>query len=128
MSNQYPKDLKYTKEHEWARSEGELVRIGITAHAVSQLGEITLVDLPKVGSRIEAGKSFGTVESVKAVSDLYAPLSGEVVEVNEALFEHPEFVNEDPYGKGWLLLVRLESWLDDLMDAQAYERYVASLE
>jgi len=127
MSN-FPNDVRYTKEHEWARLEGGLVRIGVTAHAVDQLGDVTLVDLPAIGSKVEASKRFGDIESVKAVSELFAPISGEVVEINAELDASPEKVNEGPYGDGWLLVVKPgnPSELDGLMDAAAYEAYVAA--
>src|SRR5262244_1683418 len=104
MSN-VPTELKYTREHEWARVEGDRARIGITAFAQEQLGDVVFVELPKVGARLGAMKTFGVVESVKAVSDLFAPLSGEVVEVNAELSKKPELVNADPYGQGWMVAV-----------------------
>lgn len=121
-----PSDLHYTKEHEWARREGELVVVGITAHAVGQLGDITMVSLPAVGTRVAAGGSFGDVDSVKAVSELFSPCEGEVVEVNATLDGAPEQVNEDPYGRGWMLKLRPASptAIDGLMDAEAYARYL----
>jgi len=127
MSN-FPNDVRYTKEHEWARLEGDLVRIGVTAHAVDQLGDVTLVDLPAVGSKVEASKRFGDIESVKAVSELFAPISGEVVEINGTLDASPEHVNEGPYGDGWLVVIKPSNpaELDGLMDATAYEAYLAS--
>jgi glycine cleavage system H protein len=127
---QYPNDLQYTKEHEWARREGDLVRIGITAHAVEQLGEVTLVDLPAPGADVQADERFGDIESVKAVSELFAPVSGEVVEINADLESSPELVNEAPYQDGWLLTVRPNdpAELDTLMDAAAYEAYLSSLD
>lgn len=127
MSN-IPSDVRYTKEHEWARLEGGLVRIGVTAHAVEQLGDVTLVDLPAIGSAIEANKRFGDIESVKAVSELFAPVSGEVVEINGDLDASPEKVNEGPYEGGWLVVVKPTNPadLDGLMDAAAYEAYLAS--
>jgi glycine cleavage system H protein len=100
-----PADLKYTKEHEWARLEGDRVRVGITAYAQDQLGDVVFVELPKVGTRVTQHKGFGVVESVKAVSDLFAPVSGEVVEVNTQLPDKPETVNQDPYGQGWMIVV-----------------------
>src|ERR1041384_580146 len=96
-----PKDLKYTKDHEWMRLEGSVGTIGITKYAGEQLGDVVFVELPKVGTKVNAGATFGTVESVKAVSDLFAPVSGEVVEINEALVKAPETVNSDPYGAAW---------------------------
>ena len=123
-----PTDLKYTPEHEWAKREGERLRVGITAFAQEQLGDVVFVELPKVGAKVTAMKSFGVVESVKAVSDLFAPLSGEVVEVNAELPKKPEVVNADPYGKGWMIVVKLanpKEW-DGLMPAADYEKLIAS--
>jgi glycine cleavage system H protein len=128
MAN-YPADLKYTKDHEWARVEGNLVRIGITTYAVEQLGDVTLVDLPKTGTAMKATAHFGDIESVKAVSELFAPLSGEVVEVNAALGDNPELVNAEPYGNGWMLLIKPSDPkdLDKLLDAAGYEKHVGGL-
>ena len=126
MSN-VPADLKYTKEHEWAKIEGGQARIGITAFAQEQLGDVVFVELPKVGAKVSGAKTFGVVESVKAVSDLYAPLSGEVVEVNGELTQTPETVNQDPYGKGWMIVVKPSNkaeW-DQLLTAQQYEDFLA---
>lgn len=106
MSSNVPTDLRYTKDHEWARREGDLVVVGITAHAVEQLGDITLVTLPDAGSKVTVGDRFGDVDSVKAVSELYAPLSGEVVEKNAELDASPERVNDEPYGAGWMIKIR----------------------
>ena len=124
----YPSDRKYTKDHEWARAEGDLVRVGITAHAVDQLGDVTLVDLKPVGQVLDAHGHFGDIESVKAVSELFSPLKGEVVEVNDALQDHPEQVNDDPYEAGWMITLRPAALADfeDLMDANAYEQFVAT--
>jgi glycine cleavage system H protein len=124
-----PADLKYTKDHEWARIEGDLVRVGITLHAVEQLGDVTLVDLPAVGTRVTAGKHFGDIESVKAVSELFAPLDGEVVAVNDALKGKPELVNDAPYGDGWMIVLRpaASSEVAALMDAAAYEAFLGTL-
>ena len=127
MSN-VPADLRYTKEHEWAKLEGDKARVGITAFAQEQLGDVVFVELPKVGATITAMKTFGVVESVKAVSDLFAPLSGEVVEVNAELPKKPEVVNADPYGKGWMIVIKLTNpteW-DALMPAGDYEKLIAS--
>jgi glycine cleavage system H protein len=124
-----PAELKYTKDHEWARIEGDLVRIGITQYAVDQLGDVTLVDLPKAGARIELTAHFGDIESVKAVSELFAPLSGEVVAVNEELANKPELVNEAPYAKGWMIVVKPADLgqLSELLDAAAYDQFLAGL-
>ena len=127
MSN-VPADLRYTKEHEWAKLEGDKARVGITAFAQEQLGDVVFVELPKVGATITAMKTFGVVESVKAVSDLFAPLSGEVVEVNAELPKKPEVVNADPYGKGWMIVIKLANpkESDALMSAGDYENLIAS--
>ncbi|MBN1962261.1 MAG: glycine cleavage system protein GcvH [Deltaproteobacteria bacterium] len=101
-----PEEFKYTKEHEWLCSEQDHFVVGITAHAQEQLGDVVFVELPEVGSRVKQGESFGSVESVKAVNDLYAPVSGEVIEINEQLADNAALVNEDPYGKGWLIKVK----------------------
>ena len=122
-----PYDLRYSRAHEWAKPEGDRVRVGITAYAQEQLGDVVFVELPKVGAKVTATKNFGVVESVKAVSDLFAPLSGEVVEVNGELGQKPETVNQDPYGKGWMLVVKPSSkteW-DQLLTAQQYEELIA---
>src|ERR1700684_2418569 len=103
----YPEEFRYTKDHEWVKPEGDIATIGITDHAQSELGDIVYVDLPKVGATFEAGKSFGSVESVKAVSDLYAPIGGEVVEANELLVASPEKLNEDPHGIAWIIKVKV---------------------
>lgn len=122
-----PPELRYTKEHEWLRLNGDEATIGITAYAAEQLGDVVFVELPEVGRSLEQFATFGVVESVKAVSDLYAPISGEVVAVNAALLEHPELVNDDPYGKGWLIRVRPRNAAeaDALLDAAAYEQLIA---
>jgi len=122
-----PKDLKYTREHEWAKQEGGRVRVGITAYAQEQLGDVVFVELPKAGAKVTATKTFGVVESVKAVSDLFAPVSGEVAEVNGELSAKPETVNQDPYGKGWMLVVTPSNtgeW-DQLLTAAQYEEFLA---
>jgi glycine cleavage system H protein len=123
-----PEDLRYTKEHEWARREGDEARIGITDYAQEQLGDVVFVELPKVGSRVGAMKTFGVVESVKAVSDLYAPLSGEIIAVNDALAKQPEAVNRDPYGDGWMIVVRIAApaEYEGLLDPSAYERLIGA--
>ena len=123
-----PADLRYTKEHEWAKLEGDTARVGITAFAQEQLGDVVFVELPKVGATVTAMKTFGVVESVKAVSDLFAPLSGKVVEINAELPEKPEVVNADPYGKGWMIVIKLANpkESDALMSAADYEKLIAS--
>ncbi len=124
----YPANYRYTKEHEWVDVKGDVASIGITDYAQHELGDVVFVELPKVGAKIETGKTFGTVESVKAVSDIYAPASGEVVEANEVLHNTPEKINTDPHAEGWLIKVRLANAaeLNGLMDAAAYEAYIAS--
>jgi glycine cleavage system H protein len=123
MAN-YPAELKYTKDHEWARREAQGIRVGITEFAVEQLGDVTLVDLPAKGTKLKAGAHFGDIESVKAVSELFAPLSGTVLEVNTELSDHPEHVNETPYEKGWMLLIAPDAAgdFDQLLDATAYQK------
>jgi glycine cleavage system H protein len=123
----YPKTYRYTKEHEWIEVKGDLATIGITHHAQHELGDVVFVELPKPGAKIEAGKSFGTVESVKAVSEIYAPVSGEVLEANGELQNTPEKINSDPHRAAWLIKVRLANAaaVRDLMDAPAYEAYIA---
>jgi glycine cleavage system H protein len=119
----FPKDVRYTSEHEWIRVEGEEALVGITDYAQSELGEIVFIDVPTLGETVAQGEVFGSVEAVKTVSDLNMPATGEVLAVNEALEDHPELVNEDPYGEGWMIRIRLSdaSELDSLMDAEAYE-------
>jgi glycine cleavage system H protein len=119
-----PPDLHYTKDHEWIRVEGDTATIGVTDFAAHQLGDVVFVDLPQTGRSIEQFATFGVVESVKAVSDLYAPVSGEVVGVNADLSSQPELVNSDPFGKGWMIRVRVSEsgQVDGLLDAAAYER------
>ncbi|MFO7246944.1 MAG: glycine cleavage system protein GcvH [Thermaerobacter sp.] len=124
--DRYPEGLRYTREHEWIRVEGEEGVIGVTWFAQDQLGDVVFCEVPAVGSRLTKDEPFGVVESVKTVSDLYAPVSGQVVAVNEELESRPELVNEDPYGRGWIVRVRIENpaELDDLMDAEAYRAMV----
>lgn len=119
---EFPEELKYTEEHEWVMVEDDLVTVGITDFAQDSLGDIVFVELPEVGMKVEAGKAFGVVESVKAVSDIYSPITGEVVEVNEELPDTPEILNTSPYEDGWMVKIRLSdpSELDDLLDADAY--------
>ena len=127
MSN-VPGDLKYTKEHEWAKIEGDRARIGITDFAQEQLGDVVFVELPKVGAKVTSMSTFGVVESVKAVSDLFAPLTGEVVEVNAELPKKPETVNRDPYGQGWMLVIRMANPAEAnaLLSAVQYEQLIAA--
>jgi glycine cleavage system H protein len=124
----YPKNYRYTKEHEWVNVEGGMATIGITDYAQHELGDVVFVELPKPGTKIESGKSFGTVESVKAVSEIYAPATGEVIEANAELHNTPEKINADPHGGAWLIKVRLANAaeLSGLMDAAAYEAYIAA--
>jgi glycine cleavage system H protein len=121
-----PEDLSYTKDHEWVRVKGDLAIIGITDYAQKQLGDVVYVELPKVGDRFEATEPFGSVESVKAVSEIYMPITGTVVEVNESLNDAPEQINEDPYGGGWIIVARMENpaELDGLLSAAEYEDYI----
>ena len=119
-----PGELQYTKSHEWVRTEGDTATIGITDHAQDELGDVVFVELPDEGATFDAGESFGTVESVKAVSDLYAPVGGEVVEVNSALEDAPEKINEDPYGEGWIVKLRTSDTVD-LLSPDEYEEVVA---
>ena len=118
-----PRDLQYTKSHEWVRREEGTATVGITDHAQDELGDVVFVELPEKGTSFSAGDSFGTVESVKAVSDLYAPVGGEVVEVNETLNDSPELINEEPYGGGWMIRLRI-SEDGDLLSAEEYEKLV----
>ena len=122
-----PGDLRYTKDHEWVRVEGDEALVGITEYAANQLGDIVFVELPDAGRSLEQHGTFGVVESVKAVSDLFAPVAGEVVATNDALAGKPELVNDDPYGDGWMLRVKLAdaSQADGLLDAAAYEQLIA---
>lgn len=122
-----PEELQYTREHEWVRIEGDLATLGITEHAQRELGEAVFVDLPEVGQRFDAGDECGTIESVKAVAQFYVPFAGEIVDINQALVEDPELLNEDPYGEGWLVRVRLASGaVAGLLSASAYETYVSA--
>jgi glycine cleavage system H protein len=121
-----PKELRYSEEHEWVKTEGNTVRIGITHFAQSELGDIVFVELPEVGDTVTADEPFGSVESVKTVSELYAPVSGKVVEVNEDLNDNPEYVNESPYEKAWMIVVEPTdaSEVDNLMTAEKYEEMI----
>ncbi len=125
----FPANLKYTRDHEWALVEGNVVTVGITDHAQSALGDVVYVDLPKVGRELKSGETFGVVESIKAVSDLYSPLAGKVVAVNDGLPNDPSAVNKDAYGSAWMVKIEIAdaSALTALMDSAAYTAYVASL-
>lgn len=124
----YPENFRYTKEHEWVSLDGVIATVGITFHAQEELGDIVYVDLPKVGAQFQKGNSFGSVESVKAVSDIYAPISGEVTEINESLADAPEKLNSDPHGDAWLIRVKVESAdeFNNLMSAGDYQSYVGA--
>lgn len=123
----YPANYKYTKEHEWLDIQGEVATVGITDYAQQELGDVVFVELPAVGAGVTAGKSFGSVESVKAVSEIYAPANGEVVESNAALHDKPDTINTDPHGAAWLIKIKLNGAPDaaSLMDAAAYEKFIA---
>jgi len=122
----FPKELKYTEEHEWARKDGDQVIIGITDYAQSELGDVVYLDLPSVGDHFKQNESFGSIEAVKAASDLYMPVSGEVTEVNSVLADTPETINADPYGEGWMIKIKIDSEaeLTALMDADGYQEHV----
>jgi len=122
----FPKDLKYTKEHEWVKLDGNVATIGITDYAQDSLGDVVYVELPQEGGTVTKNEPFGVVESVKAVSDLYSPISGGVTEVNDAIVDTPEAINEDPYGDAWMIRVELASpdELDDLMSADDYQKFI----
>ncbi len=126
---EFPAECKYTKEHEWIKVEVDIAEIGITDYAQDSLGDIVFLELPETGTDIEREDSFGVVESVKAVSDLYAPLSGTIEETNEPLADTPELINEHPYSDGWIIKIKMNdpSELDDLMDAKAYEDYIKEI-
>ena len=122
----FPQNLKYTNEHEWNRVEGDMAYVGITDYAQEQLGDIVFVDIPTVGESLEANETFGTIEVVKTISDLFLPVAGEVIEQNESLEENPELVNKDPYGEGWLIKMKPANLKDieDLLDAEAYKAVI----
>ena len=122
----FPQNLKYTNEHEWIRVEGDMADVGITDYAQEQLGDIVFVDIPTVGESLEANETFGTIEVVKTISDLFLPVAGEVIEQNESLEENPELVNKDPYGEGWLIKMKPANLKDieDLLDAEAYKAVI----
>ncbi len=122
----FPENLKYTSDHEWIRVENKTGWIGITDYAQSELGDVVFVEIPGKGTKIVQGKSFGTIEAVKAVSDLFAPASGEIIEINEQIKEHPEVVNKDPYGAGWMVKISIDNaeQLSKLLDVQAYKSLI----
>ncbi len=122
---EFPEELRYTKEHEWARQDSDTVRVGITDFAQDALGDVVYVDVPEVGTEVKAGEPFGEVESTKSVSDVYAPVTGTVIERNEALADQPELVNSDPYGDGWMIAIKVAKAkeLEELMDAAAYRAF-----
>jgi glycine cleavage system H protein len=124
MTSVIKDDRKYTKEHEWAKQEGDLVRIGISDFAQSQLTDIVFAELPKKGAKLEMGKPFGVVESVKSASDIYSPITGEVVEVNQKVVDAPETLNQDPYGGGWLIVAKMTGGHVHLMDAGEYRKHI----
>jgi glycine cleavage system H protein len=128
--SEYPTDLRYTNEHEWVRAQGDRWRVGITSFAAKQLGDVVFVELPKVGETIERGAGVGTIESVKAVSEIYAPVSGKVAAVNQALVDDPETINSDPHGEGWLFEIEPSNRaeLDELRTADAYGTFVTEAE
>jgi glycine cleavage system H protein len=125
---EFPQDLKYTEQHEWVRLDGDVARVGITDFAQDALGDVVYVDVPEVGTEVHAGEPFGEVESTKSVSDVYAPVSGTVIERNRALADAPEHVNTDPYGRGWMIAIRVSepSELDRLLDPSAYRKFTAT--
>jgi glycine cleavage system H protein len=122
----FPDNLKYTAEHEWIRIEGQYGWIGITDYAQSELGDVVFVEIPAVGTKVEKGKSFGTIEAVKAVSDLFAPVAGEIAEVNAEVKDHPEIVNKDPYGSGWMVKIAITdiTHVNSLLNVQAYKSLI----
>ncbi|MEM9491120.1 MAG: glycine cleavage system protein GcvH [Myxococcota bacterium] len=128
MSEPFPKDLKYSNEHEWIRLDGKVGRIGITSFAAEQLGDVVAVELPEPGDAVSKGDAVGSVESVKAVSDIFAPVSGTILRVNSPLNDSPEYVNEDPHNEGWMLEIELSNpdELEELMSAEAYTEFVAA--
>jgi len=124
----YPEDLKYTREHEWARVEGKVATVGITYHAQDKLGDIVFVELPDKGAELKQAAEFGVVESVKTVSNLYSPLSGKVAEVNKTLLKSPELINEDPYGKGWIIKIKVsdEKEIEKLLSPEEYQELIGA--
>ncbi|MBI3399673.1 MAG: glycine cleavage system protein GcvH [Deltaproteobacteria bacterium] len=123
---EFPKDIKYTKEHEWVRVEGNIATVGITDYAQDSLGDVVYLELPSDGTAVTKDETFGVVESVKAVSDLYSPIGGTVIEINDALIDNPEVINDDPYGDAWMLKVEMNNHgeLEDLLTADEYKKYV----
>lgn len=119
-----PQDLKYTKDHEWARIDGSTATIGITEHAQSELGDIVFVELPSIGSEFKAGESFGTIEAVKTVAELYSPVSGKVLEVNQALADDAGIINKEPYGEGWIVKIEMAGEPEGLLDPEAYQNLI----
>lgn len=128
MELEYPEDLRYLDTHEYVRLEGEIATIGISAFALDQLGDIVLLELPEVGDAVEVGETFGTIESVKAVEELYPPISGTVIDRNETVIDSPELIADDPYGEGWLLKVRVDNPDDELSDTLSASEYRAQVE
>ena len=128
MELEYPEDLKYLDSHEYVRLDGEIATIGVSAFAIDQLGDIVFLELPEVGDAVEVGENFGTIESVKAVEDLYPPVSGTVIDRNEEMIESPESIAEDPYGEGWLIKVRVDNPDDELTDTLSAAEYRAQVE
>ena len=128
MELEYPEDLKYLDSHEYVRLDGEIATIGVSAFAIDQLGDVVFLELPEVGDAIEVGESFGTIESVKAVEDLYPPISGTVIDRNEEMLQTPESIADDPYGEGWLLKVRVDNPDDELTDTLSAMEYRAQVE
>ena len=128
MSLEYPEDLRYLDSHEYVRLDGEIATIGLSAFAIDQLGDIVFLELPEIGEAIEVGENFGTIESVKAVEELYPPVSGTVIDRNDALIEIPESIADDPYGEGWLLKVRLDNPDDDLLETLSASEYATQVE
>ncbi len=128
MELEYPEDLKYLDSHEYVRLDGEIATIGVSAFAIEQLGDLVFLELPEIGDAVEVGESFGTIESVKAVEDLYPPISGTVIDRNEAMIESPESIADDPYGEGWLLKVRVDNPDDELTDTLSAGEYRAQVE
>ena len=126
MSSPIPKELKYTEDHEWVKVDGEIATVGITDHAQSELGDIIFIEFPEINDLFERMEPFGTIEAVKTVADLFAPLNGKIVEINEALEDSPELVNSDPYGKGWIVKVSVDKLdqLNDLLSSESYENHI----